>query len=49
MYSTGNIKQAVVAAVAAVILTATAVGAAVGPAETGPVYAQVQANGTLNG
>ncbi len=40
-----------VAAIAAVILTATAVGAAVGPAEAvgGPVLAAAQTDGTLRG
>ena len=39
MFNMNEIKQGVVAAIAALVLTATAVGAAVGPAEAG--------NGTL--
>ena len=53
MFDYDNIKQRVAAAVAAMILTVTAVGAAVGPAravETAPVvYAQVQTADTANG
>ncbi|HEY0411729.1 MAG TPA: hypothetical protein VGD66_01140 [Allosphingosinicella sp.] len=40
MFDTDKIKQGVIAALAALVLTATAVGAAVGPAraiETAPV------------
>ena len=51
MFDTSKIKQGAVAAIASVILTATAVGAAVGPAEAiadSPVYAAV-ASTTLNG
>ena len=46
-----RIAPHIVAAIASVVLTATAVGAAVGPAETvanSPVYAQF-ATTTLNG
>ena len=39
MFNMNELKQGLVAAVAALVLTATAVGAAVGPAEAG--------NGTL--
>jgi hypothetical protein len=35
MFNTSELKQGLIAAVAAIILTATAVGAAVGPAEAG--------------
>lgn len=51
MFDISKIKQGAVAAIASVILTATAVGAAVGPAETvanSPVYAQF-ATTTFNG
>ncbi len=51
MFDTSKIKQGIVAAIASVVLTATAVGAAVGPAETvasSPVYASV-ASAVLNG
>jgi hypothetical protein len=50
MFDIEKIKQGVVAAIASVILTATAVGAAVAPAETTStvLFAQVQ-NGSLNG
>ena len=51
MCDISKIKQGVVAAIASVILTATAVGAAVGPAEIGgaaPVYAEAP-TATLNG
>ena len=48
-----NLKQNAIAAVAAAILTTTAVGAAVGPAraiETAPVvYAQAQVSVQANG
>jgi hypothetical protein len=44
MFNMSEIKQGLVAAVAALVLTATAVGAAVGPAEMvqGPVLAAAQ-------
>jgi hypothetical protein len=52
MFDFNRIKEGAVAAVAAVVLTATAVGAAVGPAravETAPVVAAaVEAGGTLH-
>jgi outer membrane biogenesis lipoprotein LolB len=51
MYDFSKIKQGALAALASVILTATAVGAAVGPAEAvqaSPVYAAVQADGATN-
>jgi hypothetical protein len=52
MFDFNRIKEGAVAAVAAVVLTATAVGAAVGPAravETAPVMvAAVEAGGALN-
>ena len=48
-----NLKQNAIAAIGAAVFTATAVGAAVGPAraiETAPVaYAQVQASVQANG
>ena len=48
-----NFKQSAIAAVGAIILTVTAVGAAVGPAraiETAPVaYAQINVGGQANG
>ena len=46
-----HIKQGALAALASVILTATAVGAAVGPAEAvdaGPAYAALPADGSAN-
>ena len=52
MFEMNQIKQGAVAAVAAIILTATAVGAAVGPAEkvgTAPLFAKAEAAATLNG
>jgi hypothetical protein len=51
MFNMSEIKQGLVAAVAALVLTATAVGAAVGPAEMvqGPVLASVQIDGTVRG
>lgn len=51
MFNASELKQGLVAAIAAVILTATAVGAAVGPAEAvqGPVLAGAQVDGTLRG
>ena len=44
MFNMSEIKQGLVAAIAALVLTATAVGAAVGPAEMvqGPVLAAAQ-------
>ncbi len=51
MFDFSQIKQGALAALASVILTATAVGAAVGPAETAtaaPAYAAVQADGATN-
>ena len=42
MFNISQFKEGLIAAVAAVVLTATAVGAAVAPAETGPVLAQIQ-------
>ena len=48
-----NFKQTAIAIIGTIILTATAVGAAVGPAravETAPVYyAQLNAGGQANG
>lgn len=53
MFDFDKIKENVAAALAAVVLTSTAVGAAVGPAravETAPVvYAAAQASDTANG
>ena len=51
MFNMNELKQGLVAAVAALILTATAVGAAVGPAETvdGPILAAALADGTVRG
>ena len=52
MFDTSKIKQGFVAAIASVVLTATAVGAAVGPAETGgsvPAYAAAALTATVNG
>jgi hypothetical protein len=51
MFNMNEIKQGLVAAVAALILTTTAVGAAVGPAEMvdGPVLAAHQIDGTVRG
>jgi hypothetical protein len=45
----GKVKQGFAAALAAFVLTSTAVGAAVGPAralETSPLYAQAQVAGS---
>ncbi len=42
MFNISQIKESMIAAVAAVVLTASAVGAAVAPAETGPVVAELQ-------
>jgi hypothetical protein len=53
MFDYDKIKESALAAVGAIILSATAVGAAVGPAraiETAPVvYAQLDTAGTANG
>ena len=52
MFKMNELKQGVVAAVAALVLTATAVGAAVGPAEAvnGSVFAAAhQIDGTVRG
>ncbi len=51
MFNFSDIKQGLVAAVAALVLTATAVGAAVGPAEAiqGPVLAAAQTDGAVRG
>ena len=52
MFNMNEIKQGVVAAIAALVLTATAVGAAVGPAEAvdGPILAAAhQIDGTARG
>jgi hypothetical protein len=48
MFNISQFKEGLVAAIAAVILTATAVGAAVGPAETGAVVAQLQPGGSAH-
>jgi hypothetical protein len=48
MFNTSQFREGLIAAVAAVVLTATAVGAAVGPAETAPVVAQFQAGGSAH-
>ena len=48
MSTIGNISQSLLAAVGAIILTATSVGAAVGPAravETAPALAAAQVSG----
>ena len=53
MFDFSNLKQGAVAALASIVLTATAVGAAVGPAhvaETAPAQiAHMQADGALHG
>lgn len=51
MFNPTEIKQGLVAAVAAIVLTATAVGAAVAPAEAvaSPVFASHQADGSARG
>jgi hypothetical protein len=52
MFNSTDLKQGIVAAIAALILTTTAVGAAVGPAEAvaGPlVAAATQTDGTVRG
>lgn len=53
MFDLDNLKQGVIAAIGAIILTATAVGAAVGPAravETAPILvAAVQIDGVARG
>jgi hypothetical protein len=51
MFNFSEIKQGLVAALAALVLTATAVGAAVGPAEAvdGPVLAAASVDGTVRG
>jgi hypothetical protein len=51
MFNMNEIKQGLVAAVAALILTATAVGAAVGPAEAvdGTILAAALVDGTVRG
>jgi hypothetical protein len=53
MFDLDNLKQGAIAAVAAIVLTATAVGAAVGPAravETAPVrVAAAQIDGAARG
>ena len=52
MFDTDKIKEAMLAALAALILTSTAVGAAVGPAEAvdGPILAAAhQIDGTARG
>ena len=51
MFDFNAIRQGALAALASVILTATAVGAAVAPAETGAaaqVHAAVQGNGSAD-
>jgi hypothetical protein len=51
MFDMDSIKQGIVAALAAVILTTTAVGAAVAPAEAvaSPAFAALQAGEALRG
>jgi outer membrane biogenesis lipoprotein LolB len=51
MFEMSNFKQSLVAAVAALVLTATTVVGAAGPAETGPVVtaAATQTGDTLRG
>jgi hypothetical protein len=51
MFNMNEFKQGLVAAVAALILTATAVGAAVGPAEAvdRPVLAAASVDGIVRG
>jgi hypothetical protein len=51
MFNMNELKQGLVAAVAALVLSATAVGAAVGPAEAGngSVFAAHQIDGTARG
>jgi hypothetical protein len=51
MFDLSKIKQGAVAALASVILTATAVGAAVGPAgavQAAPIYAAAQPDAAAN-
>jgi hypothetical protein len=48
MFNISQIREGLIAAIATVVLTATAVGAAVGPAETGLVVAQLQADRSIN-
>jgi hypothetical protein len=51
MFNMNELKQGLVAAVAALVFTATAVGAAVGPAEAvdAPIFASLQIDGTVRG
>jgi hypothetical protein len=51
MFKFSQITETMLAAVAALIFTATAVGAAVGPAETGhgTMFAAAQVDGTVRG
>jgi hypothetical protein len=51
MFNMNEFKQGLVAAVAALVFTATAVGAAVGPAEAvdAPIFANLQIDGTVRG
>jgi hypothetical protein len=50
MFNTSELKQSLIAAAAAIILTATAVGAAVGPAEAvaQPVFAAASIGASAN-
>ena len=53
MFNLSEMKQGLIAAVAALVLTVTTVGAAVGPAvataDSGTVVAAVSVDGTLRG
>jgi hypothetical protein len=51
MFNPTEIKQGLIAAVAAIVLTVTAVGAAVAPAEAvaSPVFASLQADRSTHG